>query len=97
MIEMVPDGKDLESGCPGSCYTRPGVLEHNGEIRCLLQTEQFNGLVIRIRGRFVVPDGISGDNDVEKMLNLIFSQDGGHFFGVCRADEPDSDRRSDSV
>ena len=90
VIERVPHGEDPEAGCPGSCQTCSGVLETDGEIRCLLQTEQFKGLEIRVRSRLVVPDGISSDDDVEKMLDLIPSQNCGYFLRVCRADEPDS-------
>ena len=89
VIERVSYGKDLESGCPGSGHTGPGILENNGEIGCLLEIEQFKGLQIRIRSRFVVPDGIRSDDDIEKMLNLISSQDRGHFFRMCGADKPD--------
>ena len=89
VIEGVSYGKDLDpSGLCGG-YSGTGVLEHNGEIRCLLQTEQLEGLEIRIRGRFVVPDGIRSDDDIEKMLNLISSQDRGYFFRMCGADKPD--------
>jgi len=97
VIEVVPHGEDLEPG--GLCcgYSGTGVLEHNGEIRCLLQTEQLKGLEIGIRGRLVVPDGISSDDDVEKMLDLIPSQNCGYFLRVCRADEPIRYRRPASV